>query len=49
MDNNIKELLKDCKESMQWIVGSEFWEQMKEVLLKKPTCNFSFISRERLK
>ena len=30
MNNNIKELLKDCKESMQWVVDCEFWEYMKE-------------------
>ena len=30
MNNNINELLEDCKESMEWIVDCEFWEQMKE-------------------
>ena len=30
MDNNIKELLEDCKDTMNWGVGCEFWEYMKE-------------------
>ena len=30
MDNNIKELLEDCKDTMNGIVGCEFWEYMKE-------------------
>jgi len=30
VEKNIKELLEDCKETMQWVVGCEFWENMKE-------------------
>lgn len=30
MDKQIKELLKDCKESLEWITEQEEWETLQE-------------------
>ena len=30
MDKQIKELLNDCKESLEWIIEQEAWETLQE-------------------